>query len=69
MNPTDELEGLQVYTVGHPLLRNTSGDDTQGSDVRCQWVGDGRYVGWVRVWAYRSRGGCWFSQPLGTDNR
>ena len=31
MNPTDEHEGLQVYTVGHLLPRNTGGDDTQGS--------------------------------------
>jgi osomolarity two-component system response regulator SKN7 len=31
MNPTDEHEGLQVYTVGHLLPRNNGGDDTQGS--------------------------------------
>jgi len=31
MNTTDEHEGLQVYTVGHLLPRNTGGDDTQGS--------------------------------------
>jgi CheY-like chemotaxis protein len=31
MNPTDEHEGLQVYTVGHLLPRNTGGDDAQGS--------------------------------------
>jgi osomolarity two-component system response regulator SKN7 len=31
MNPTDEHEGLQVYTVGHLLPRNTGLDDTQGS--------------------------------------
>ena len=30
-NPTDEHEGLQVYTVGHLLPRSTGGDDTQGS--------------------------------------
>jgi osomolarity two-component system response regulator SKN7 len=31
MNPTDEHEGLQVYTVGHLLPRNTGCDNTQGS--------------------------------------
>ena len=29
-NTPDEHEGLQVYTVGHLLPRNTGGDDTQG---------------------------------------
>jgi len=30
MSATDEHEGLQVYTVGHLLPRNTGSDDTQG---------------------------------------